>query len=104
MAGKYTVGAVESQVWAKGAAGTEVWLGVKLVRSRGDVIGWMHSGELQRRVGDDSGWREKLRGKGREGWMVQRHRWEPNGASSRGGSWPVRVDRGGQGLHVPENT
>ena len=77
--GKYTVGAVESQVWVKGATSTEIWLGVKLARSRGGVTGWMHSGELQRRVGDDSGWREKLRGRGREGWMVQRHRWESNG-------------------------
>ena len=79
MAGKYTVGAVESQVWVQGAAGTEVWLGVKLARSKGSVIGWMLSGELQRRVGDDSGWREKLRGRGSGGWIVQRHRWESNG-------------------------
>ena len=79
VAGKYTVGALESQVWVQGEAGTEVWLGVKLARSKGGGIGWMHSGELQRRVGDDCGWREKPRGKGREGWMVQRHRWESNG-------------------------
>ena len=79
MVGKYTVGAMESQVWVKGAAGTKVWLGVKLARSRRGVVRWMHSGELQRRVGDDSGWREKLRGRGREVWMVQRHRWKSNG-------------------------
>ena len=30
VAGNYAVGAVESQVWVQGTAGTEVWLGVKL--------------------------------------------------------------------------
>ena len=43
------------------------------------MIGWVFSGKLQRLVGGDSRWWDRLRGKGREGWMVQRHRWEGNG-------------------------
>ena len=80
MAGKYTVGAVESQVWVQEAAGTEVWLGIKLAGSKGSVhvIGWMPSGKLQRLIGEEGRWRDRLRGKGREGWMMQRHRWEAN--------------------------
>ena len=54
VAGKYSVGAVESQMWVQGAADTEVWLGVKLARSKGSVIGWMPSGKLQRLVGEDN--------------------------------------------------
>ena len=34
------MGAVESQVWVQGTAGTEVWLGVKLARTKGSVIGF----------------------------------------------------------------
>ena len=79
VAGKYTVGAVESQVWVHGAAGTEVWLGVKLAGSKGSKIGWIFSGKLQRLAGEDRIWWDRLRGKGREGWMVQWHRWEENG-------------------------
>ena len=75
MAGKYTVGAVEPQVWAQGVAGTEVWLGVKLARSKVSVIGWMSSGGLERLVGVDNRWWDRLSRKGREGWMVQRHIW-----------------------------
>ena len=37
VAGKYSVGVVESQVWLQGGAGTEVWLGVKLARSKGVI-------------------------------------------------------------------
>ena len=33
----------------------------------GGAMGWMLSGELQRRVGDGSGWREKLRDRLGEG-------------------------------------
>lgn len=55
-----------------GAANTEVWLGVKLAKDKRSAARWMFSGELQRRVGGDGRWREKLRGKGREGWIVQR--------------------------------
>ena len=51
--GKYTVGAVEPQVWVKGATSTEVLLGVKLARIKVGVLGWTHSGELQMRVGDE---------------------------------------------------
>ena len=32
-------------------------------QKQGGDIGWMLSGELQRRIGDDNGWREKLRGR-----------------------------------------
>ena len=85
MAGKYTVGAVESQVWVQGEAGTEVWLGVKLAGSKGSKIGWMFSGKLQRLAGGDRRWWDRLRGKGREGWMVQWHRWEANGGKAVAG-------------------
>jgi len=76
VAGCYTVGAVESQVWVQGPAGTEVWLGVKLAGNRGGVIGWISSGKLQRLVDGNSRWWDRLRGKGKGGWMVQDHRWE----------------------------
>ena len=75
----------------KEPAGTEVWLGVKLARSRGGVIGWVHSGELQRwvNVGDDSGWEEELVGRDRGGWMVQspmgRRQWWAE--AREGGCW-----------------
>ena len=72
-----------------------------MARSKGSLIGWMSSGKLQRLVGEDIRWWDKLRGKGREGWMVQKHRWEANGGKAvagrgiRGGvvGWylPVRV-------------
>jgi hypothetical protein len=101
VAGKYTVGAMESQVWVQGATGTEVLLGVKLAGSKGSNIGWMFSGKLQRLVGEDRRWWDRLRGKGREGWMVQWHRWEANGGKAAAGGdisgevvwWylPVRV-------------
>ena len=85
----------------QGAAGTEVWLGVKLAGSKGSKIGWMFSGKLQRLVGEDRRWWDRLRGKGREGWMVQWHRCEENGGKAVAGGgirgevvgWhlPVRV-------------
>jgi hypothetical protein len=81
VAGCYTVGVVESQVWVQGPAGTEVWLGVKLAGtrgSRGSVIGWIFSGKLQGLVGGDRRWWDRLRGNGKEGWMVQGHKWEAN--------------------------
>ena len=56
VAEKYSVGAVESQVWVQGPSDTEVWLGVKLARSKVSVIGWMFSGELQRPAGEGSRW------------------------------------------------
>ena len=34
--------------------GWKVWLGVKLARSKGSVIGWMSSGKLHRLVGEDT--------------------------------------------------
>ena len=74
VAGKYTVGAVESYLWVQGATGTEVWLGVKLAGSKGSKIGWMFSGRLHRLVGGDRRLWDRLRGKSREGWMVQWHR------------------------------
>ena len=63
-------------------AGTEVWLGVKLAGTNGSVIGWMFSGELQRLVGGNNRWCDRLRGKGKEGWMVQSYRWEANGGEA----------------------
>ena len=75
VAGKYTVGAVESQVWVQGAAGTEVWLGVKLAGSKGSKIGWIFSGKLQRLVGEDRRWWDRpveRKGQGRvDGAMAQ---------------------------------
>jgi hypothetical protein len=53
-----------------------VWLGVKLAGNRGSVIGWISSGKLQRMVGGNNRWWDRLRGKGKEGWMVHGHRWE----------------------------
>ena len=66
VAGEYTVGAVESQVWVQGEAGTEVWLEVKLAGSKGSKIGWMFSGKLQRLVGEGRRWwdRPAAEGKG----------------------------------------
>ena len=86
MAGRYMAKAVQSQVWVQAGAGNskEIWLGVKLSRDKWNVsyvTGWMHSGELQRRAGGDGEWAERLRGKGREGWSVQEHRWEGNGSA-----------------------
>ena len=76
MAGSYAVGAGESHVWVQGPTCTKVWLGVKLSGTRGSVIGRISSEKLQRLVGgNDRRW-DRLRGKGKEGWMVQDHRWE----------------------------
>jgi hypothetical protein len=69
-------------VWVQGLTGTEVWLGVKLAGTRGGVIGWMFSGKLQRLVGGNNRWWDRLRGKGKEGWMVQGHRWEATSAEA----------------------
>ena len=82
VAGNYAVGAVESQVWVQGPTGTEVWLGVKLAGTKGSVIGWIFSGKLQRLVGGNNRWWDRLRGKGKEGWMVQSHRWEASGGEA----------------------
>ena len=79
---KYAVGAVESQVWVQGAAGTEVRLGVKPTGTKGSVIGSMLSGKLQRLVGGNNRWCDRPRGKGKEGWMVQSHRWEASGGEA----------------------
>ena len=41
----------------------KVWLGVKLARTKGSVIGWIFSGKLQRLVGENNRWWDRLRGK-----------------------------------------
>ena len=72
VASRYTVKAVQSHVILQGPAGREIWLGVDLRtirRGRGGVkiIGWMQSGELQRRAAGNADWLARLRGKGGEG-------------------------------------
>ena len=61
------MGTVESQVWVQGTTGTEMWLGVRLAGTKGSVIEWMSSGKLQRLVGGNNRWWDRLRGKGKEG-------------------------------------
>ena len=61
-------------MWVPGATGTKVWLGVEVAKDKRSVTGWMFSGELRGRIGGDRRWWEKLRGKGREWWIVQRHK------------------------------
>jgi hypothetical protein len=87
VAGRYTVGAVQSQVILQGPAGREIWLGVDLRRGRGGVkiTGWMQSGELQRRAAGNADWLARLRGKGREGWSVEGHRWTGSGSPTSTG-------------------
>ena len=58
------------------------WLGVRLGREEGTIVGWMHSGALQREAGGDKDWESRLRGKGREGWYVQEQRWESRGVTA----------------------
>ena len=82
MAANYAVGAVESRVWVQGPTGTEVWLGVKLTGTKGSAIGWIFSGELRRLVGGNNRWWDRLRGKAKEGWMVQSHRREAIGGET----------------------
>ena len=48
--GNYSVEVVQTQVVHSGEAGKEVWLGVKLRRSDGEVMGWMQCGTLQKKV------------------------------------------------------
>ena len=50
VAGRYTVGAVQSHVILQGPAGREIWLAVDLRRGKGGekVTGWIQSIELQR--------------------------------------------------------
>ena len=63
VAGRYTVGAVQSQVILQGPAGREIWLGVDLRRGRGgvEITGWMQSGERQRRAAGNADWLARLR-------------------------------------------
>ena len=49
------------------------------------MIGWMFSRRLQRLVGGDSRWWDRLRRNGKEGWTVQEHRWEANGDEAAAG-------------------
>ena len=44
------------------------------------ITGWMQSGELQRRAAGSADWLARLRGKGREGWSVEDHRWTGSGS------------------------
>ena len=80
--GNCVVKAVKTQVRVQGEAGKELWLGVRLGRKKGTIVGWMHSGELQRKAGGDKDWEGRLRGKGREGWNVQEQRWESWGVAT----------------------
>ena len=52
VAGRYTMGAIQSQVILQGPAGREIWLAVDMRRGKGGekVTGWMQSSELQRRA------------------------------------------------------
>ena len=80
VAGRYAVKAVQSSATLQGNAGREIWLGVGLCRgSRGvKIIGWIQSGELQRRVAGDADWLARLRGRGRGGCSVEDHSWVCN--------------------------
>ena len=91
-------------MWVHGPTGTKMWLGVKLAGTRGSVVGWISSVKLQRPVGGNDRWWDRLREKGTEGWMVQDHRWKAaNGEAAAVGNinngevvgWylPVRVMR-----------
>ena len=49
------------------------------------ITGWMQSGELQRRAAGSADWLARLRGKGREGWSVEGHRWTDSGSPTATG-------------------
>ena len=74
--GDYKVDVVQTQVMHQGGARGEVWLGVKLVRGGVDLVGWVQSEVLQRRVAGDGAWQARLRSKCKEEWNVERLRWE----------------------------
>ena len=69
--GNYSVDVVQTQVMYSGEAGKEVWLGVKLRRSGGEVMGLMQCGVLQRKVAGSADWQSRLRGKTKEGWNTE---------------------------------
>ena len=71
----YTVGRVRTQVSVEVDGGTERWLGVALKVGGIDVTGWMQEDELSRRAAAGQGWKERLRGAGKEGWDVAARRW-----------------------------
>ena len=74
--GNYSVEVVQTQVVHSGEAGKEVWLGVKLRRSGGEVMGLMQCGVLQRKAAGSADWQSRLRGKTKEGWNTEQVRWE----------------------------
>ena len=80
--GGYAMGTVRVQELVEGGAKEEGWLGVRLERKGGGVLGWMQAGELRERVVGRQEWVERLRGKGVEGWDAARCEW-----ASRTGSF-----------------
>ena len=92
--------AVQTQVTLQGAAGRETWLGVDLLRGSGGgggkVTGWMQSCELQERAAGDAHWLARLRGRGKEGWSVEEHRW----TGTAGGGSPAVSGHGLRGAVV----
>ena len=47
-----------------------------MVSDDGEVVGWVQSGVLQRKVAGKTDWQSRLRGKSKEGWNTELVRWE----------------------------
>ena len=50
----YSVDVVQTQAVHRGEVGKEAWLGVKLIRSGEELLGWVQSGVPQKRVAGDA--------------------------------------------------